>query len=188
MLWNIRIDDIPTRGACQAGYESRHRVSIYQRARGRFGTADPTAGPTADPAEAVDHPGPPVAAATSPPGAGSAALPDAPGPDAASSAPPASGHAAPERVKVARTRIGGTWVAVVIAVLVLIFLLIFIMQNLTGVRVFFLGAGGTLPLGVAMLFAAIAGALLVALIGSARILQLRHAARRRPLARRPVGG
>jgi uncharacterized integral membrane protein len=36
---------------------------------------------------------------------------------------------------------------VVIAVLVLIFLLIFIMQNLTGVRVFFLGAAGTLPLG-----------------------------------------
>ena len=76
----------------------------------------------------------------------------------------------------------------VIAVLVLIFLLIFIMQNLTGVRVFFLGAAGTLPLGVAMLFAAIAGALLVALIDSARILQLRHAARRRPLARRSVGG
>ncbi len=63
--------------------------------------------------------------------------------------------------------------------LVLIFLLIFIMQHLTGVRVFFLGAAGTLPLGVAMLFAAIAGALSVALIGSARILQLWHTARRR---------
>ena len=68
-------------------------------------------------------------------------------PAAADSAPPA----APERAKLARTR----------------------------VSVFFLGAAGTLPLGVAMLFAAIAGALLVALIGSARILQLRHTARRR---------
>jgi hypothetical protein len=46
---------------------------------------------------------------------------------------------------------------VVITALALIFLLIFIMQHLTGVRVFFLGAAGTLPLGVAMLFAAIAG-------------------------------
>ena len=86
---------------------------------------------------------------------------------------------APKRAKLARTRIGGIWVAVVIAALVLVFLLIFILQNPTRVSVFFLGAAGTLPLGVAMLFAAIAGALLVALIGSARILQLRHTARRR---------
>ena len=96
-------------------------------------------------------------------------------PAAADSAPPA----APERAKLARTRIGGIWVAVVIAALVLVFLLIFILQNPTRVSVFFLGAAGSLPLGVAMLFAAIAGALLVALIGSARILQLRHTARRR---------
>jgi uncharacterized integral membrane protein len=47
------------------------------------------------------------------------------------------------------------------------------------VNLFFLGAAGTLPLGVAMLFAAIAGALVVALIGSARIGQLRRTARRR---------
>jgi uncharacterized integral membrane protein len=67
----------------------------------------------------------------------------------------------------------------VTAALVLIFLLIFILQNLASASVHFLGAVGTLPLGVAMLFAAIAGALLVALIGSARILQLRHSVRRR---------
>ena len=163
-------------------------MSIYQRARRQFRTSDRTPGPAADHAEAVDHPEPPTAVGTIPPDAGSTASPDVPAPDAADDAVPAAGHAAPERVKVARTRIGGTWVAVVIAVLVLIFLLIFIMQNLTGVRVFFLGAAGTLPLGVAMLFAAIAGALLVALIGSARILQLRHAARRRPVARRSVVG
>jgi hypothetical protein len=47
---------------------------------------------------------------------------------------------------------------VVIAALVLVFLLIFILQNPTRVSVFFLGAAGTLPLGAAMLFAAIAGA------------------------------
>ncbi len=66
----------------------------------------------------------------------------------------------------------------VVAVLVLVFLLIFVLQNMTTASVSFLGAAGTLPLGVAMLFAAIAGALLVALIGSARILQLRHTNRR----------
>ncbi|WP_179778023.1 lipopolysaccharide assembly protein LapA domain-containing protein [Amycolatopsis endophytica] len=79
----------------------------------------------------------------------------------------------------ARTRISGTWVAVIIAVLVLVVLLIFILQNPTRTELTFLGATGTLPVGVAMLLAAIAGALLIALIGSARILQLRHAAHRR---------
>lgn len=79
---------------------------------------------------------------------------------------------------VRRTRISGTWVAVVVAAVVLVFLLVFILQNQAGVTVRFLGAEGTMPLGVAMLFAAIAGALLVALIGTARILQLRRRVRR----------
>jgi uncharacterized integral membrane protein len=61
----------------------------------------------------------------------------------------------------------------------LVFLLIFILQNLSRASVSFLGFGGTLPMGVAMLFAAVAGALLVALVGSARILQLRRGTRRR---------
>jgi uncharacterized integral membrane protein len=77
-----------------------------------------------------------------------------------------------------RTRVSGTWVAVIVAAIVLIFLLVFILQNLTTVTVQFLGFSGSLPLGVAMLFAAIAGAILVALIGTARILQLRRFARR----------
>jgi uncharacterized integral membrane protein len=77
-----------------------------------------------------------------------------------------------------RTRTGGTWVAVIVAAVVLIFLLIFILQNMTTVTVEFLGLSGSLPLGVAMLFAAIAGAILVALVGTARILQLRRLAKR----------
>jgi uncharacterized integral membrane protein len=144
--------------------------SVLARARRRFSADVPTPGPAADHADAVDHSGLPATGGTSP-HPDIAALPD--------SAPPAASVAAPGRPKLARTRIGGIWVAVVIAALVLVFLLIFILQNATHVRVFFLGAAGTLPLGVAMLFAAIAGALLVALIGSARILQLRHTARRR---------
>jgi uncharacterized integral membrane protein len=86
---------------------------------------------------------------------------------------------APIPAKTARTRISGTWVASIVAVVALIFLLIFILQNLAGTHVYFLGAAGSLPMGVAMLFAAVAGALLIALIGSARVLQLRRAARRR---------
>ena len=67
----------------------------------------------------------------------------------------------------------------IVAAWVLVFLLIFVLQNPDRVNVFFLGAAGTLPLGVAMLFAAVAGALVVALIGSARIIQLRRTTRRR---------
>ncbi|MCE7010777.1 lipopolysaccharide assembly protein LapA domain-containing protein [Kibdelosporangium philippinense] len=76
------------------------------------------------------------------------------------------------------TRISGTWIAVIVAIIVLVFLLIFILANLTSVTVSFLGMSGELPLGVALLFAAISGAILVALIGAARILQLRRRVRR----------
>lgn len=83
------------------------------------------------------------------------------------------------RVKVARTRVSGAWVAVIVAVVALVFLLVFILQNLGRANVYFLGASGTLPLGVAMLLAAAAGAVLIVLFGSARVLQLRRSARRR---------
>jgi uncharacterized integral membrane protein len=77
-----------------------------------------------------------------------------------------------------RTRTSGAWVAVVVAAVLLIFLLVFVLQNLDGATVQFLGIEATLPLGVALLFSAVAGALLVALVGGARILQLRRQAKR----------
>jgi uncharacterized integral membrane protein len=80
--------------------------------------------------------------------------------------------------KLKPTRISGTWVAVLASIVVLIVLLVFILQNLTDATIHFMGAAGTLPLGVALLFAAIAGALLVALVGAARIMQLRRQAKR----------
>ncbi|MFC0106986.1 LapA family protein [Kibdelosporangium aridum] len=76
------------------------------------------------------------------------------------------------------TRTSGTWIAVIVATILLVFLLIFILANLESVTVSFLGMSGQLPLGVALLFAAICGALLVALVGAARILQLRRRVRR----------
>ncbi|GAA4710830.1 hypothetical protein GCM10023215_61020 [Pseudonocardia yuanmonensis] len=70
------------------------------------------------------------------------------------------------------------WVGLVLSAIVLLFLLVFILQNLNPVQIHFLGATGTLPTGVALLFAAIAGVLLVAIPGSARIVQLRRAAKK----------
>ncbi|EHR50877.1 uncharacterized integral membrane protein [Saccharomonospora marina XMU15] len=77
-----------------------------------------------------------------------------------------------------RTRISGIWVSAIIATLLLVLLLIFILQNMESVTVHFLGLSWGVPLGVAMLFSAIAGALLVALPGGARVMQLRRRIRR----------
>ena len=57
-------------------------------------------------------------------------------------------------------------------------LLVFILQNGDPAQIQFFAFQGTLPVGVALLLAAIAGMLLVAIPGSLRILQLRRAARR----------
>jgi uncharacterized integral membrane protein len=75
------------------------------------------------------------------------------------------------------------WTAVAVGLVVLAAILIFIAQNSARVRVHFLTADGELPLGVALLFAALLGAILVLAIGSVRMLQLRRVARRRRTAR-----
>jgi lipopolysaccharide assembly protein A len=84
----------------------------------------------------------------------------------------------PRQHQIRRTRIGGVWVAIGLFALVLLLLLIFILQNGKKVDISFFGAHGHLPLGVALLLAAVLGILLVALPGTARILQLRRTARR----------
>jgi putative membrane protein len=76
------------------------------------------------------------------------------------------------------TRTSMVWTMVGIGVILLVAILVFILQNGQGVRVRFLVANGTLPLGVALLFAALLGALLVLVAGAARVLQLRVVARR----------
>lgn len=145
--------------------------NLLHRARhARYSTGTPAVPPETRPDTAAD-PAPPTPIATAP------ATPQAAtGEPAPAQTTPTS---RPRNTRVARTRISGTWVAVIIAVLVLVVLLIFILQNLTRTELTFLGATGTLPVGVAMLLAAVAGALLIALIGSARIFQLRHTAHRR---------
>lgn len=88
-------------------------------------------------------------------------------------AQPAGPAEVAQPVKLRPTRVSGMWVAVIVALLLLSFLLIFILQNLGTATVYFLGMSLSLPLGVAMLFSVIVGGLLVALVGGARILQLR---------------
>jgi len=80
---------------------------------------------------------------------------------------------------------GGVWVALVVAAFVFLLLLIFILQNGQWAQVSFLGAHGHLPMGVALLLAAVFGVLLVALPGTARIIQLRMLGRRRGTANEP---
>jgi len=79
---------------------------------------------------------------------------------------------------VAHSRTGGLWTGLILSAIVGIFLLVFILQNNTPIVINFLGFSGSLPTGVALLLAAIAGLLLVAIPGGLRILQLRRAARR----------
>ncbi|MGZ4201894.1 MAG: lipopolysaccharide assembly protein LapA domain-containing protein [Thermoleophilaceae bacterium] len=77
-----------------------------------------------------------------------------------------------------RTRTSGAWTGVIAGAVVLLLLLIFILENTQRVKISYLGANGHLPLGVALLLAAVAGALVVGMVGAARVLQLRKLAKR----------
>jgi lipopolysaccharide assembly protein A len=110
-----------------------------------------------------------------------ASVPAGPGTPAGADAAPVPPAAAPPELpqhKIRRTRISGIWVGVACFALVLLLLLIFILQNSHTVEVSYFGAHGHLPLGVALLLAAIAGVLLIGLPSAARIVQLRATARR----------
>jgi uncharacterized integral membrane protein len=82
------------------------------------------------------------------------------------------------------TRTAQAWTGTVAAVVLLILLLIFILQNTASVKINFLGATGHVPFGVALLAAAVAGGLIVAIVGVARMAQLRLRARRAERAAR----
>jgi len=68
--------------------------------------------------------------------------------------------------------------ALIIGIAALIVVLIFIIQNAHAVNISFLGAHLQLSLAVALLLAAVAGALIMAAAGTARITQLRQTMRR----------
>lgn len=78
----------------------------------------------------------------------------------------------------AQSRTGVLWTALAVAGVVLVFLLIFVAQNFTAVTVHFLGLEFSLPIGLALLFAAIVGGVLVWLAGTARMIQMRRAVKK----------
>jgi uncharacterized integral membrane protein len=89
-------------------------------------------------------------------------------------APDAEHLTKPPSLAIVATRISGTWVGIIIGSLVLALLLVFVLQNTGSVKVSFFTASGKIPLGVALLFAAIGGVLLAAVAASLRILQIRR--------------
>jgi uncharacterized integral membrane protein len=89
--------------------------------------------------------------------------------------PPASG---PPPLKVPDTRTSRTWVGVGIGLFLLLLVAIFVGQNIHDTRLNFLWLHGTVTVGVAILVAFAVGGLCVVLIGTARLTQLRVAARR----------
>jgi uncharacterized integral membrane protein len=82
------------------------------------------------------------------------------------------------------TRTAGLWSFLATGFLILIVLLVFITQNTASGDFAFLGWHWTLPLGVAILLAAVSGGLVTFLAGTARIYQLRRAAKKNLFAGR----
>ncbi|WP_225920654.1 lipopolysaccharide assembly protein LapA domain-containing protein [Pseudonocardia oceani] len=133
---------------------------------GSVGPNDPHADPATDPG--MRPVGPPAG-----PDGQTVAVPQDPDTAPVPTTPPARR----DPVAVGHSRTGGLWTGLILSAIVGIFLLVFILQNNVPVVIEFLGLSGALPLGVALLLAAIAGLLLVAIPGGLRILQLRRLAK-----------
>ena len=99
-----------------------------------------------------------------------------PPPSANGSNPPPV--AAPLRRRRLRTSVSSARTALIVGFLALIVLVIFIIQNADAVKISFLGVQVRISLAVALLIAVIAGALVMAAAGTARITQLRMVMRR----------
>lgn len=85
--------------------------------------------------------------------------------------------AAPRTIE--KTRTASTYVFLVVGAIVTLALLIFVVQNLNNrAEVGFLKLSYTLPVGINMLFAALAGAIVTGVVGAVRILQLRRGYRK----------
>jgi uncharacterized integral membrane protein len=93
-------------------------------------------------------------------------------------APLAPTSGPPRENAVKFTKAAALWSALIPGFLILIVLLIFVAQNTESAQFAFLGWQWSLPLGVAILAAAVCGGLLTVAAGTARIIQLRRAAKR----------
>jgi lipopolysaccharide assembly protein A len=113
----------------------------------------------------TESPVPPASTTTLPPASANGSAP-----------PRQPAPAAPKRGL--HTRISGMRTALIAGIVVLTVVLIFIIQNAHAVTINFLGAHLQVSLAVALLLAAIVGALIMAAAGTARITQLRQTIRR----------
>lgn len=80
---------------------------------------------------------------------------------------------------------GGVWVSLILGAVITVLLLVFIIQNNTAAQFQYFGWNFSLPLGVAMLLAAIAGVLVAGIVGSVRIFVL---SRRLKKVQKAIGG
>ncbi|MEE1619472.1 LapA family protein [Brachybacterium sp. J153] len=120
-----------------------------------------TAGAPTNATEAPAAPPSAVAPTSSPTGRRAAPRPDAPEPVVEEPVDTSGGG-----------KTAGMWIGLILGAVVLVLLLIFVIQNNVTARFQYFGAEFDLPLGVAMLLAAIAGALVMALVGSVRMIQM----------------
>jgi len=77
--------------------------------------------------------------------------------------------------RIERRRVSAVWIGVIIAAVLLIALVIFIAQNSRTAKIDFLWFHGHFAIALALLLAGVTGALLVAVPGTVRIIQLRKA-------------
>ncbi|MGH9279827.1 MAG: LapA family protein [Acidimicrobiales bacterium] len=83
-----------------------------------------------------------------------------------------------EELKAPSTRTSAVWTSAAAGAVAALLMLVFILQNSQRTELNFLWLHGDLPVGAALLLAAVIGALVVLLLGAARLLQLRLMARR----------
>ena len=110
----------------------------------------------------------------------SGTAPDAPGGDAGRRASTPADRTPADRAPVEEPletppsggKTAGLWISLILGAIVLVLLLIFVIQNSQSASFEYFSATFDLPLGVAMLLAAIAGALVMALVGSVRMFQM----------------
>ena len=95
-----------------------------------------------------------------------------------SEAPFNGGTSGREELRVPHSRTGAAFWLAAAGALAALLMLVFIIQNGQRAELNFLWIEGSPPVGVALLLAAVIGALIVLTLGAARILQLRLVARR----------
>ncbi len=132
-----------------------------------------TDSPPGDPSERFERdPGAPASEPSAAPASEPPAIP-------LDDAPPTTAGRRATSDPIPRTKTGIAFGSLIAGAIVLILLLVFILENTQSIKISFFGASGHLPLGVALLLAAIGGGLLVGVVGTARIIQLRRHVRRR---------